>query len=282
MQENDNESRLVDVTFCFLVTKDLVKEQIWRAWFDRLRALKFRFNIITHVSPRQKAHVQSDWLWATLLPDAYLVPSEWAWVMQAQLALYAYALAHAPAAWYTLHSESCVPLVTPERFIEQFQQFKAHTFLRYGKAWWTPTPVPNDRANLHLLPTEYHWAHPQWSILCHEDLAQVVALAAADENQLTSTLLKGHAAEESFLAIFLYKINNFKNVIKKATTLVDWARSPGGGSPYTFHEWTAEDEKVVAALRAEKDQDYLFMRKIGPTFPDEVLRGHPLSDAVVG
>ena len=112
---------------------------------------------------------------------------------------------------------------------------------------------------------------------CWISRISATGIAAADENQLTTTLLKGHAAEESFLAIFLYKINNFKNVIQKATTLVDWARSVGGGSPYTFHDWTAEDEKVVAALRAEKDQNYLFMRKIGATFPDEVLRGHPLA-----
>jgi hypothetical protein len=263
---------MASVTFCFLVTRDLVKEHIWRQWFDRLAALDFKFNIITHVSPVQKDLVCSDWLRQTLLPDNYLCDTAWAWLMQAELALYNYAVRYKPAAWYTLHSESCVPFVTPEKFIEQFKQYKAHTFLSYSKAWWTPTPVPNDRANLHLLPTDYHWAHPQWSILCHADLEKLLELAATDQD-LTAILLKGHTADESFLAIYLYKINNFQNVINKATTLVDWKRAPGGGSPYVFHDWIEADKTAVAELQTgERKNNYLFLRKVGPTFPDEILR----------
>ena len=63
---------MASVTFCFLVTRDLVKEHIWRQWFDRLAALDFKFNIITHVSPVQKDLVKSEWLQQTLLPDNYL------------------------------------------------------------------------------------------------------------------------------------------------------------------------------------------------------------------
>jgi len=263
----------VDVTFCFMVTRDLVKEQLWRDWFARLQALHFNFQVITQVSPAHKVNIQSDWLQSTLLPDSYLCETEWGWVMKAELNLYSYAVAYTPAAWYTLHSESCVPLVSPETFIETFKQFKTHTFLSYCKAWWTPTPVPKDRANLHLLASELHWAHPQWSILCHADLAQLLTLALTDPT-LTKVLLTGHAAEESFLGVYLSKINNFRNVVNKATTLVDWSRAVnGGGSPHTFREWTVADEGVVAALRAdEKKNNYLFLRKVGETFPDAVLR----------
>ena len=262
----------LDVVFCFLVTKDLVKEEIWRAWFARLQALNFRFKILTHVSPPQAAHVKSPWLRETLLPPAHTCATAWGWVMSAMLNMYTYAVQQLPAAWYSLHSESCVPLVSPETFIANFQRFKNQSFVRYSKAWWTPTPVPNDRANLHLLPTEWHWAHPQWSILCHADLSQLLALAAAKPD-LTQTLLTGHAAEESFLAVYLYQINNFKNVVPKATTLVDWKRAvAGGGSPHTFQEWTPADFAAVAELRAAEGNNYLFLRKIGATFPDEVLR----------
>jgi hypothetical protein len=263
----------VDVTFCFLVTRDLVKEQLWRDWFDRLRALHFKFRVITHVSPAQKANIQSDWLQSTLLPETYLCETEWGWVMKAELKLYSYAVAHTPAAWYTLHSESCVPLVSPETFIETFVRFKNNTFLSYCKAWWTPLPIPKDRANLHLLPPEWHWAHPQWSILCHADLAHILAMALTDP-ALTKILIAGHAAEESFLGVYLYKINNFRNVVTKATTLVDWSRAVnGGGSPHTFREWAAADQMAVATLCAEKQKNnYLFFRKMAETFPDAVLR----------
>lgn len=262
----------MDVTFCFLVTKDLVKEQSWRKWFDRLRELNFKFKVISHVSPSKMDNVQSTWLRNTILPADYLYETGWGWVMAAMLALYSYAAEHAPAAWYTFHSESCVPMVTPEKFIEQFHALKTQTILSYCRAWWKPSNNrPNNRANLYLLPSEYHWAHPQWSILCHADLIQIIQLTQADP-AFTKILLTGHAAEESFLAVFLYKINNFQNVLNKATTLVDWKRTPNGNNPYTFMDWTDADQTAVAELSADTSKNaYFFLRKVGSTFPDKVL-----------
>jgi hypothetical protein len=262
---------MTDVTFCFIVTKDLIKEQIWRKWLDRLQELGLNIKVITHCSPKDRDNISSDWLQQTLLPADYLADTAWAWVMKAMLLMYSYAVKYSPSAWYTLHSEACVPLVSPEQFIEIFQATKGNSFLNYSKAWWTPTNAMNDRANLHLLPAEYHLAHPQWSILCHEDLAQMLTLAATD-TQLTQILMSGHAAEESFIAVFLYKINNFKNVIQKLTTVTDWKRTPNGVNPYTFMDWTDADKAAVAEMRADKTKnEYMFLRKIGSTFPDSIL-----------
>jgi hypothetical protein len=189
--------------------------------------------------------------------------------MQAMLNLYTQAVTHSPSDWYTLHSESCVPLVTPERFIETFQANKTKTFLSHCKAWWTPTPCQNDRANLHLLPREYHLANQHWSIFCHADLIEMIILSQRYEN-LTNILLDGHASEESFQAIYLSTINNFQNVLNKMTTLVDWKRSPNGNNPYTFQSWTEADKLAVAELR-QADPSLMFLRKVDATFPDEVL-----------
>lgn len=261
----------MDVTFCFLVTKDLVKEQIWRKWFDRLTELGLKIKVITHTSPAQINNITSDWLKQTLMPRSYLTETDWGWVMNAMLSMYGYALENSPSAWYTLHSETCVPLVSPEIFIKNFQAAKQHSFLSYCKAWWTPNNACNYRANLHLLPNEYHLAHSQWSILCHEDLTQMLTLAKTDV-WLTSILLNGHAAEESFIAVFLYKINNFKNVIQKLTTITDWKRTPNGNNPYTFMGWTDADKAAVAEMCADKTKtDYMFLRKVGATFPNAVL-----------
>ena len=261
----------MDVTFCFLVTKDLVKEHIWRKWLARLQELGLKINVITHCSPAQCGNIKSDWLSQTILPADYLCDSAWGWLMQAEMSMYNYALTHSTSSWYTLHSETCVPLVTPEKFLENFNAYKAHSFLNYCKAWWTPTNVPNDRANLHLLPPDYHLAHPQWSILCHEDLADMMAFSKIDR-LLTTILQSGHTADESFIAVFLYKINNFKNVINKLTTITDWKRSPNGCNPYTFHGWTEADKIAVEEMRADKTKnEYMFLRKIGDTFPDAVL-----------
>jgi len=255
----------MDVTFCFLVTKDLVKEHIWRKWFDRLCELNFKFQVITHVSPNHKENVKSDWLQKTILPDDYLCETAWGYLMKAMLQTYSYATTHSPAAWYTFHSETCVPFVTPEKFVDNFHAFKTKSFLSYCKIWWDP--LSHQRANLHLLPSDYHYAHQQWSILCHEDLIQMVSLAQTDL-QLTYILSNGSCADESWIAIFLYKINNFKNVITKRTTLVDWKRSIGP-NPYTFVDWLESDKITVDELQL--DNNILFMRKVGSTFPDIVL-----------
>jgi hypothetical protein len=253
------------------VTKDLIKEKVWRKWLARLQELGMKFNIITHCSPAYKANIKSSWLKYTIIPDDYLCDTAWSWLTKATLSMYKYALENSKSNWYSIHSESCIPFITPEKFIENFNVYKHNTFLSHSKAWWTPTNARNDRANLHLLPSEYHLAHAQWCIICHDDLTQIISLTESDK-QLTDIITSGHTADESIIAIFLYKINNFKNVINKLTTITDWKRSPTGCNPYTFMNWTEADKAAVLELCADKSKnEYMFMRKIGDTFPDEII-----------
>lgn len=261
----------MDVTFCFIVTKDLVKEAVWRKWLARLQDLGLKFNVLTHRSPKFKENIQSDWLQKTVIPEEHLHDTAWAWITKAALSLYKYALENSPSEWYTIHSESCVPFITPEKFIENFKNYKKNTFLSYQKAWWTPTPARNDRANLHLLPSDYHFAHANMCIICHEDLSKIIRLSESDK-QLTNIITSGHTADESIIAVFLYKINNFKNVINKLITITDWKRTPNGNNPYTFNQWTEKDKAAVDELCSDKSKsEYMFMRKIGQDFPDEKL-----------
>ena len=261
-----------DVTFCFLVTKDLVKEHIWREWFDRLQQLQFKFSVIAHCSSSHKNKVKSDWLKRHFLPDERMRDTAWGWVLHAMLSMYDHAIDACPAAWYTLHSETCVPMVSPETFIEIFNKYKQHTFISHCKAWWNPLKV--NRANLHLLPLAMHMAHSQWCTFCHEDLSQMVNLSKTDERikHVLNVVTRGHMADESWAAIMLLLINNLKNVINLPTTLVDWKRTPNGNNPHTFSEWTPQDEAVVRNIRRNAKNKYMFMRKVGPTFPDHILR----------
>ena len=261
----------MDITFCFLVTKDLIKEHIWRKWFACLKKRGLKINIITHCSPEHKANINSDWLLKTIIPEEYLMDTAWGWLTKATLSMYKYALENSKSDWYTIHSESCIPFITPEKFIKKFNLYKKNTMLNYCKPWWTPTNSINDRANLHLLPSEYHFAHAQWCIICHEDMYKIIQLTETDK-VLTDIITSGHTADESIIAIFLYKINNFKNVVNKLTTITDWKRTPNGNNPYTFTDWTEEDRIAVKELYADKSkQKYMFMRKVGPNFPDQAL-----------
>ena len=267
---NPNESN--DVTFCFLVTADLVKEHIWREWFDGLERLQFKFSVVVHCSLSHKPKIKSDWLKEHLLPDERMRDTAWGWVLSAMMSMYEHAIEACPAAWYSLHSETCVPMVSPAKFIDTFNKRKQHSFITHCKAWWNPLKVK--RANLHLLQPAMHLAHSQWCILCHEDLCQMVNLSKTDERikGVLSTLMRGHMADESYAAIMLLIINNLKNVINQPTTLVDWKRTPNGDNPHTFIAWTAHDETIVRHIRGNAKNEYMFMRKIGPTFPDHILR----------
>ena len=261
-----------DVTFCFLVTADLVKEHIWREWLDRLQQLQFKFSVVVHCSLPHKHNVKSDWLKQHFLPDERMRDTAWGWIVNAMMSMHEHAIDACPAAWYSSHTETCVPMVSPEKFIDIFNKYKQRSFISHSKAWWNPLKV--NRANLHLLPPAMHLVHSAWCIFCHEDLYQMINLPKTDERMkyVLNTVTHGHVADESYAAILLLIINNLKNVTNRPTTLVDWKRTPNGNNPYTFIDWTAEDKTVVRNIRRNTKNEYMFMRKIGHTFPDHILR----------
>jgi hypothetical protein len=263
-----------NATFCFLLTADLKKEHIWREWFDRLQQLQFRFAIVVHCSLSHKDNVRSEWLRQYFLPDSCMRPTAWGWIVHALMSMHEYALQTHPSEWYTLHSESCVPMVSPERFVEKFNKYKQNSFVPYEKIWWNPSTVK--RANLIMLPPQMHLVHATWCILCHEDLSQMVNLSKTNENikKIFSTLASGYIGDESYVAVLLFNINNCVNVIKKSTTLADWKRTPNGNNPHTFIKWTPQDEAIVRENCKTTPNEYMFMRKISPAFPDDVLRKH--------
>ena len=156
---------------------------------------------------------------------------------------------------------------------------KQHTFVSHCKAWWNPLKA--NRANLHLLPPAMHLAHSQWCIFCHEDLSQMVNLSKTDERikHALNVVTRGHAGEESWAAIMLLIINNLKNVINLPTTLVDWKRTSNGNNPHTFISWTAQDETIVRNIRINTQNEHMFMRKIGSTFPDHILRRYIFNES---
>jgi hypothetical protein len=260
-----------DATFCFLITGDLTKEHIWREWFDGLDRLQFKHAIVVHCSLSHKDTIKSEWLKQWLMPDSCMRPTAWGWLVEAMMSMCEYAVQTHPSEWYTLHSESCVPMVSPERFVENFNKYKQQSFVSYDKIWWNPNIVK--RANLRMLPQSMHLVHSQWCIFCHEDLSQMVILSKTNEEikNIFDIVSSGHTGDESYAAVLLLKINRCKNVIRKQTTLTDWKRSTNGNHPYKFETWTYDDEESVRSIRRTANE-HMFMRKVGSTFPDSVLR----------
>ena len=253
------------VTFCFIVIKDLIKEHVWTKWFDELRARNFPFTVLTHCS-RPEA-ISSPWLKSTLIPAEYTKPTSWERHTTAVLSLHKYALETTNSDWYTLHSESCVPFVNVDTFIETYTKYRSNTFLSYSKIWWDP--LVSNRANLYMIPEEHRYAHQEWCILCREDAEQIMQISKVRAN-VTEIMTSGVCADESLIGVFISMINNFKNVVNKKTTAVDWTRSTNSScSPHMFNEWTEKDVEIIDGLKA--DNMIMFLRKIGPSFPDDVL-----------
>lgn len=68
-----------DATFCFLVTRDLSKEHIWREWFEGLTRLQFKCAIVVHCS--HKDAIRSEWLKQYLIPDECTRDTAWGWLL---------------------------------------------------------------------------------------------------------------------------------------------------------------------------------------------------------
>lgn len=253
------------VTFCFQVTKDLAKESIWREWFADLKKENIKYRVLTHCSNPE--NIKSPWLKCTLIPREHLRPTSWQFHTHATLSLYEYATNMTNSCWYSLNSESCVPIISAKKFAEMYNSYKNNTIMKHGKIWWNPLEV--NRANLKYIPADFHCVNQEWIMLCKEDLDAIVSLSKKDTS-FTNILLSAPAADESLVSVFLKRINNFKNVIDKYITLVDWKRSPNGNNPYTFKDWTDEDTKTISEFMTNNDFT-MFLRKVDKDASNDVL-----------
>ena len=261
------------ITFCFLVTNDLSKEELWIQWFNELKKYNIFVNIFTHCS--QPSNIKSEWLKKTLVSKEYIKPTQWGFIIDATFSLYKYSIEKSDSSWFSIHTETCVPIISSAKFAEYFHKYKNNSLLDYCKIWWDPTKI--NRGNLHFIPKEHHYAHQQCCILCKEDIKQILMLAEK-EKELVKIIASAPCGDESIIAVFLSIVNNFENVISKRTTLVDWERTPNGNNPYTFKYWTDQDKEMVNKLK-KNNELFMFLRKIDKEFPVDVLQEFILSNS---
>ncbi len=250
------------VSFCFLVTKDLNKEHIWRSWLDQL---DISYSLFVHCSNPEK--ITSPWLQSFIIPRNKIVPTAWGKLGQATYNLFEHAYKTSKADWYTMNSESCVPIIPAAQFSHLCREYSNKSMLSYCDAWWDPNTCL--RGNLRQFAKEYHLAHSGWYILtmahikdiikCKKDYPQFTYNALFDTNTLM--------ADESGIAIILKKMNNLTNIICESTTIVDWARG-NGNSPYTFAEDSDQNRQYIEDARKQYS---CFLRKVAASFPDEII-----------
>lgn len=265
------------VALCFIISYDhvLIKEDIWREW------IKPNEDIINiYFFYKDKLKIKSGWIKDHAIDEKYIVPTTYLNVVPAYLNVMKYAFDHdRQNQWFCLLTDSCCPIISPEKFRNLFHANKHYSLMRWSSSWWNITF--HKRANLALLPKKFHLANDPWFILRREEL-NVCLRFIRDEYDIFCLICGGGLANESIFAIIfqLYdllkekvvKNENDDSAIKSVTThLTDWSRMTSPTSPYVFNQDTTVN-RLFIENGLEKNKHAMFLRKVGEECPDKMLK----------
>lgn len=143
--------------------------------------------------------------------------------------------------------------------------------MSWKEAWWNIEF--HKRANLAKLPKEFRLGNDPWFTLKRENVCQVLDFVNKQQ-EITKTICSGGLANESLFAISLYYHRQLElngPVISSATHIADWNRMQTKTSPHLFQKADEQDIKFIGT-ELERNKYAMFIRKVAPEFPDEVLR----------
>jgi hypothetical protein len=177
--------------------------------------------------------------------------------------------------WFCFLSESCLPIISPKEFRELFNAHNHQSILQWREAWWNI--AFHKRANLSFLTKEFHLGHTPWFVLTKTDANNCLLYKQFKKN-VYSIICKGGLANESIFAIILKSFNRLDEqgeiVINQPSTLIDWSRMTSSTSPYVFkYEDNNTTQHNINWIVGEKRKNKyaIFLRKVDPSFPDDVL-----------
>lgn len=255
---------------CFLISYDhlLNKENIWREWIEHNKDI---INVYFHYSDYSK--IQSEWIKEHAIPQECIYKTSYYHVVPAYLSLMSYARNNDPENnWICFLTDSCCPIISPRRFRYFFFQYYNYSIMRWRRAWWNPSF--HKRANLGLLTKNLHLANDPWFILTREDAGHCINYVF-ENYQLVKTVCNGGLANESIFAIILYMKKRINMVINRVTHCADWNRMASKTSPHLFKNANERDKQFIESAFNEREYEcMMFMRKISPEFPDELLRNY--------
>ena len=256
---------MTKIALCFLISYEhiLNKEEIWKEW---IRPNADIINVYFHYTHLEK--IKSEWIKQHVLPQSFIVRTSYLHVVPAYMSILYYAMKKDPNnQWFCFLTDSCVPMITPEQFRENFARNKMKSIIKWKPSWWNVQFCK--RANLAKLPQEYHLANDPWFILCKED-AIACNKFAFYEKKLFNLICQGIVSNESIFIIMLKKYNRLGNIINETTHATDWTRMTSSTSPYLFREATAENIAWINNTLKISPQ-VMFLRKVSESFPNDVL-----------
>jgi hypothetical protein len=254
------------IALCFIINYEhvLYKEEIWREWIEPNKDI-----INVYFFYKDLTKIKSRWILNHTIPQKNICHTSYYHVIPAYISILNFALKHDKSnKWFCYLTDSCCPIISPSQFRTLFEKYQNQTIMSYSKAHWNIEF--HRRANLSLLPKEYHLANDPWFVLTRENAIDIMNFVV-NEYKMCNLICNGGLANESLFAIILTHFKKIQNVISKTTHMADWLRMSSPTSPHLFKEGTLEDVQFIENF-IEKNEFVMFIRKIHPEFPDEILR----------
>lgn len=260
------------IALCFIISYEHIvnKEHLWREWIEPNKDI---INVYFYYKELPK--IKSSWILEHVIPEKYIYETSYYHVIPAYLSLMRYAVRHdTNNLWFCMLTDSCCPIISPKKFRYLFYQYYNKSIMSWRPAWWNIQF--HKRANLALLPLELRLANDPWFVMKREDVVRCIRFIN-NNKKLTSTICNGGLANESLFSIILEMNNQLQpndsvtNVISSVTHATDWSRMTSATSPHLFKDANELDIKFIDNV-VKNEKFVVFIRKIAPEFPDEILR----------
>ena len=253
------------VALCFTISgkQEVSKEQIWQDW------IKPNKDIITiYFHYKNYSTIKSEWIKDHAINPKCIVETSYFHMVPAYITLMNFAITHdSKNQWFIFLTESCVPIISPQKFRNLFFNNLNKTIMSWKPCWWNVHIYK--RANLHGLKSEFHLANNPWFILKKEDALKCIHYSITNK-QIYNFICKGIIANESIFAIILKSLDRLKYVQNSVTHASDWARMSSGNSPYVFDSENCLDIPFIEKFLKENPYT-MFLRKVDSSFPSNIL-----------
>lgn len=253
------------VAFCFIISYDhkINKEQLWKDWIEPNKDI---VNVYFHYKDYEK--IQSEWIREHTIPKKNLFNTSYYHIVPAIMSLFAYAAYEdTENQWFCLVTESCVPIISPQKFRKLFNNYADQSIIKCSKAWWNPKF--HKRANLRHFSEDFHLGNEPWFILCKEDVKMCMHFVEKEREKF-NFICKGGLANESIFAMIFKFYDKLGRVNNHVTHLTDWSRMTSATSPHLFKDGDERDIEFIEE-KLSSEPFAMFLRKVSAKFPDDIL-----------